>query len=230
MGCTPLTISISQCGSCSVGTCGEGRFHLIIHIFTHFKTAQAESFMKPFCVLPLNKYVNYWAQQLPQNMPLLWMSSPERSLTAYRRIKIKHMVTSVVHSHTPRLQLSFEPKRFLQLSVSGQAASLQLLAVMSGFQSGLRWRTPVWFKDEWWALLCFACNYWGWMHYFCLFNSQFFRCLLWTPISHKHNEKNEVISRVSGWSRCGQLKYGCNNRSIEKAEWRNNSNKLTKLH
>lgn len=53
----------------------ENNFYLIIHIFMHSKKAQAESFLKPFCVLPRNKYVNYWVQHLPQNMPLLWMSS-----------------------------------------------------------------------------------------------------------------------------------------------------------
>lgn len=152
---------------------------------------------------------------------------PQRSLAAYRRIKIKHMVTSVVHSHTPRLQVSSEPKRFLQLSVSGQAASLQRWVVSNqGYdeehQCGSKMSAGPFF-----ALLVITeagCTIFAYSIFL------FLRCLLWTPISHKHNEKNEVISWVSGWSRCGQLNYGFNNRSIETAEWCNNSNKLTKSH
>lgn len=80
---------------------------------------------------------------------------PERSLTADRRIKIKHMVTSVVHSHKHWLKVLFEHKRCVQLSVSGQASSLPLL-VVSGFTQGQQWRMQMWLRDEWWVFLCFS--------------------------------------------------------------------------
>lgn len=130
MGCTSPTISTSQYVSRSAGTYGESKFDLIIHIFRHSKEAQAESLMKPFCVLPLNKYVNYWAQHLPQNMPLLWMSSwicaafpPQKKqaspptfggggLESNTWLRLWCALTK------PWLRVLSEPRRFPQLSVS----------------------------------------------------------------------------------------------------------------
>lgn len=98
-------------------------------------------------------------------------------------------------------QVPFEPKRFLQLSVAGQAASLQLLVAMNDIRSGPQ-RSQMWFKAEWWALLPLLVIADAWCN---IFAHLIFR--FWLPfmniISHKHNEENEGIAWWSGWGRCG---------------------------
>lgn len=109
-----------------------------------------------FRALPLNKYVNYWAQQLPQNMPLLWMSSwiwaalpqKEASPPTLWREELKSN-TSAVHSHKPRLQVLFEPKRILQLSVCVVKLFLCSYSCCDDLKS--RWRTRMCSSDECWA-------------------------------------------------------------------------------
>lgn len=114
----------------------------------HSKTAQAESFMKPFCVLPLNKYVNYWAQQLPQNMPLLWMSS--WICAAFPKKRPHHLQKNSTQTHGSicgaRSQTTASSAIWTQeisatASLCGQAVSVQILVVMSDLKSRPQWGT-----------------------------------------------------------------------------------------
>lgn len=125
--------------------CGEGRwFTLIIHIFTHFKMAPAESFMRPFCALPLNKYVNYWVQQLPRNMPPLWVSSQmcaafpgKEPRTAAEDSSQTHGYICAAPRRNRRLRVSSEPEMWVQVSVCGRAApGLQRVASNLSYDEG----------------------------------------------------------------------------------------------
>ena len=90
-----------------------------------------------FRALPLNKYVNYWAA-LPQkeaSPPTLWREELKSN-------------TSAVHSHKPRLQVLFEPKRILQLSVCVVKLFLCSYSCCDDLKS--RWRTRMCSSDECW--------------------------------------------------------------------------------
>lgn len=127
----------------------RGWFTLIIHIFTHFKAAQAESFMRPFCALPLNKYVNYWAQQLPQNMP---SSSQICAAFPGKEPRTPAEDSSQTHGYVcaalcrarrnRRLRASSEPERWVQSVVKPLLCChewLQTWTTMKG--ASYRWTT-----------------------------------------------------------------------------------------
>lgn len=149
---------------------GGGRwFTLIIHIFTHFKMAQAEVLWGTFCALPLNKYVNYWAQQLPQNMPPLWVSSQICAAFPGKEPHTPAEDSSQTHGYVcaapwrnRRLRVSSEPERWVQVSVCGQAAPLlpQVASNLSYDEGG-----QLQVNHEWRVhsvlLLFFLCNDWG---------------------------------------------------------------------